>query len=94
MNPTGVADVNEIPNDAVAVMIWRASCGPNPTTIIATRQSYDWFLERMVAEGGLSQKETYEFESPTPPQGRKSRFWFTDVTGITINYHSGVITPA
>ena len=91
MNPAGIQDVDQIPKDAVAVLVFREHCGPQPTTIIVTKASYENFLERMVADGGIKLEETYEFESPKAPKGRRSRFWFTRVVGITCNYDTGVL---
>lgn len=90
-NPTGAMDINKLPQDAVALVVFREECGPQPTTVVITKKSYEAFVERISEDGGISKEVTYEFDSPTNQFARRSKFFFSRVTGVIVNFYTGVV---
>lgn len=90
-NPTGVLpDVNKLPNDAVALIIWRKD-HPQPMPVIVTRESFERNRHLVETKKMFMPETVYIFDSPTNEQGRKSVFQFSGVTSWVGNYHSGIV---
>lgn len=91
-NPTGASEVEQLPEDAVALLVWRKFTGPQPMTIVVTRASWE-MNKKVVMDGGatFNSDRIYEFDSPTNPKGRRTTFLLQDVIGWAANIHSGVI---
>lgn len=90
-DPAAFKDVNALPDDAVALLIWRNDFGGQPLTIIITRASWDMNKERLMKDGHqFFPEHVYEFESPVNEQGRKSIFHLQKVIGWCANIHTGI----
>ncbi len=92
MNPIKAIEVEDLPKDAVALLVWRKFTGPQPMTIVVTRAS--WVMNREVvmnAGAKFIPDRIYEFDSPTNPKGRKTTFMLQDVIGWAANVDTGVI---
>lgn len=92
MNPTKASEVEDLPEDAVALLVWRKFTGPQPMTIVVTKAS--WEMNRKVVMNAGSQflpERVYEFDSPTSPNGRRTTFMLQDVIGWAANVHSSII---
>ncbi len=88
MNPTQATGVEDLPDDAVALLVYRGFTGPNPMTIVVTRASWDMNKKVLMDAGMTFDKERiYEFESPINPTGRKTTFHLMDVIGWAANTH-------
>lgn len=92
MNPTQASGVEELPNDAVALLVWRKFTGAQPMTIVVTKASWE-MNKKVVVDTGMQfiPERIYEFDSPPNPQGRKTTFHLQDVIGWAANVHTGVI---
>jgi len=90
-DPATLKDVNQLPDDAVALLVWRDGFGPQPLTIIISQASWDTNKERVKKAGRFQAEFLYEFESPTNEQGRKSTFHLQKVIGWCANVHSGIV---
>lgn len=93
MNPTGAqGNVGELPPDAVALLVWREGLGPQPLTVVVSKQSWE-MNQKVIREAGMvfNRERVYEFESPTGPQGRKTVFHFQGVTSWAANYDTGIV---
>lgn len=90
-DPANFPDVNALPEDAVALLVWREGFGPQPLTIIVSRASWD-MNKKVLADAGMAfnPDRIYEFESPTNEHGRKSIFHLQKVIGWCGNVHSGI----
>ena len=86
------ASVNDLPQDHVALLVWREITGPQPMTIIVTRASWDT-NKKVVMEAGakFEPSRIYEFESPINDQGRKTIFHFQGVVGWMANIGTGIV---
>ena len=93
-NPTGVVNVDELPDDQVALLVWRKDFGPQPITVVVSRQSWD-MNKKIVMDVGFAflPDRIYEFESPVNAMGRKSIFHFQNVTSWIANVGTGIVTP-
>lgn len=91
-DPTALKDVNQLPDDAVSLLVWRDGFGPQPLTIIISKASWDMNRERVGMAERFKPDSIYEFESPTNEQGRKSIFHLQKVIGWCANVHSGIIS--
>lgn len=90
MNPTQATGVEDLPDDAVALLVYRGFTGPQPMTIVVTLAS--WLMNKQVLmDGGMKfdKDRIYEFESPTNPKGRRTTFHLQDVTGWAANIFTG-----
>lgn len=92
-NPTGIENVNELPNDAVALIVWRKDFGPQPLTIIVSRASYDKNKKLLDDKKTFDTNMVWDFESPINEKGRKSVFSLSGVTGWVANLHTGIVPP-
>ena len=92
MNPTGASEMEDLPKDAVALLVWRTITGPHPMTVVVTRASWDMNKKVVMDDGHkFNPDRIYEFESPTNPKGRKTIFHFQGVTGWAANIDTGII---
>ena len=92
MNPTQASEVEDLPNDAVALLVWSKFTGPQPMTIVVTRASWEMNKKVVVDAGFVFVPErVYEFDSPTNPKGRRTTFMLQDVIGWAANFHSAII---
>lgn len=93
MNPTKANEVADLPEDAVALLVWRKFTGPQPLTIVVTKASWE-MNKKVVMDSGatFNPNRIYEFDSPTGPTGRKTTFHLQDVVGWAANVHSGIVT--
>ncbi len=91
-NPTNVSEVENLPQDAVALLVWRKFCGPQPMTLVVTKASWE-MNKKVVMDAGMQfvPERIYEFESPTNSKGRKTIFYLQDVLGWAANFHSSII---
>ncbi len=80
----------ELPKDAVAVLVWRKFTGPQPLTIVVTKDSWENNRKR-AAKIGFSPETVFTFESPQSAAGRTSIFQLTDVVGWAGNVHSSIV---
>lgn len=80
----------ELPNDAVAVLVWRKFTGPQPLTIVVTKDSWERNRD-LVRKTNFVADTVYEFHSPQSPAGRTSVFQLTDVVGWAGNVHSSIV---
>lgn len=88
VNPTQATGVEDLPNDAVALLVYRGFTGPNPMTIVVTRASWDMNKQVLMNDGmKFLNDRIYEFESPVNPAGRKTTFHLQDVVGWAANTH-------
>ncbi len=91
-NPTKATDVDDLPEDAVALLVWRKFTGPQPMTIIVTRASWEENRKVVMATGGVFHYERiYEFESPVNLKGRRTTFHLQDVIGWAANVDTGIV---
>jgi hypothetical protein len=92
MNPTKASEGENLPKDAVALLVWRKFTGPQPMTIVVTRNSWE-MNKKVVMDAGFQfvPERIYEFDSPTNPKGRKTTFMFQDVIGWAANVDTGII---
>ena len=92
VNPTNVTSVDNLPSDHIALLVWREITGPQPMTIIITRQSWD-MNKKVVRDDGFKfePNRIYEFEGPTTSKGRKTIYHLQGVVGWMANIHSGII---
>ncbi len=94
-DPASFKDVNALPDDAVALLVWREGFGGQPLTIIITQASWDMNKKRLMSDGQqFFPDHVYEFESPTNEGGRKSIFHLQKVIGWCANIHSGIVQIA
>ena len=92
MNPTDVREVEDLPNDAVALLVWRKFTGPQPMTIVVTKASWEMNRKVVMDQGAcFNPDRIYEFDSPTNPAGRRTTFMLQDVIGWAANVHSSII---
>ncbi len=92
MNPTKASEVEDLPQDAVALLVWRKFTGPQPMTIVVTKAS--WEMNRKVVMNAGAQflpERVYEFDSPTNPKGRRTTFMLQDVIGWAANVDTGIV---
>lgn len=91
-DPAAFDNVNSLPDDAVALLIWREDFGGQPLTIIISQASWDATKKRIMNDGHhFNVDSAYEFESPTNAQGRKSLFYLQKVIGLCANVHTGIV---
>ena len=91
-NPINAGDVDGLPKDAVALLIWRDFTGPQPLTVVVTRASWDMNRKVVMDAGSKFEPDRiYEFESPTNPAGRKTIFHFQGIVGWAANLDTGII---
>lgn len=92
VNPTDVTSVDDLPKDAVALLVWREITGAQPTTIIITRASWD-INKKVVVDAGsvFDPKRIYAFESPTNSKGRKTVFHLQGIVGWMANVDTGIV---
>lgn len=92
-NPTGVVNVEELPDDHVALLVWRKEFGTAPLTVVVSRASWDMNKQALMDDGyKFDHERVYEFESPINATGRKSIFHFEGVIGWIANVGTGIIT--
>lgn len=92
-NPTGVVNVDELPADHVALLVWRDKFGATPLTVVVSRQSWDMNVKTLMDDGyKFDHERVYEFESPVNAMGRKSIFHFEGVIGWIANVGTGIIS--
>ncbi len=91
-NPTNASEVEDLPQDAVALLVWRRFTGPQPMTIVVTKASWE-MNRKVVMDAGATflPERVYEFDSPTNPRGRRTTFMLQDVIGWAANVHSSII---
>jgi hypothetical protein len=89
-NPTQATGVEDLPDDAVALLVYRGFTGPNPMTIVVTEESWE-MNKKVVIDAGMKFEpdRIYEFESPINPAGRRTTFHLQDVVGWAANTHPG-----
>ena len=93
-DPASFQDVNALPDDAVALLVWREDFGGQPLTIIITRGSWE-MNKKVVMDAGMTFGDRiYEFESPVNEQGRKTIFHLEKVIGWCANFHTGIMQIA
>lgn len=92
MNPTDVNQIEDLPPDAVALLVWRKFTGPQPMTIVVTKASWE-MNKKVVIDAGFQfvPERIYEFESPVNAKGRKTVFQVQDVVGWAGNYDTGIV---
>lgn len=92
MNPTNASEVEALPKDAVAILVWRKFAGAQPMTIVVTKASWE-MNKKTVMDGGatFNPDRIYEFDSPTNPRGRKTTFMLQDVIGWAANVDTGIV---
>lgn len=91
-NPTGAQQMADLPDDAVALLVWRTITGPSPMTFVVTRASWDMNRKVVIDAGSVFVAERiYEFESPTNEQGRKTIFHFQGVVSWAGNIATGIV---
>jgi hypothetical protein len=76
--------VEQMPEGAVALNVWRAAneYGPDPITLVVSRESYDKFRKRVESISSISPDTLYIFESPLAPDGRKTVSHLTRIVGV------------
>lgn len=91
-NPAQATGVEDLPDDAVALLVWRKFTGPQPMTIVVTRASWN-MNKKVLMDAGMKfdSERVYEFDSPVNPKGRKTTFCLQDVIGWAANVHTGII---
>ena len=90
-NSTTTPVVDDLPEDAVALLVWRKFTGPQPMTIIVTKESWDKNKKAVMDTGGVFHYERiYEFESPVNLKGRQTTFHLQDVIGWAANVGTDV----
>jgi len=84
--------VEDLPEDAVALLVWRNFTGNQSMTLVVTKASWE-MNKKVVMDAGFTFMEgrIYEFESPTNPKGRKTIFHLQDVVGWVANVDTGII---
>jgi len=96
VNPTKATDVEDLPKDAVALLVWRKFTGAQPMTIVVTKASWE-MNKKVVMDGGatFNPERIYEFDSPTNSKGRRTTFHLQDVIGWAANVDtsSSIIQP-
>jgi len=85
-------EVEDLPSDAVALLVWRTFTGAQPMTLVVTKASWE-MNEEVIIHAGFKFVEgrIYEFESPINPEGRKTIFHLQDVIGWAANVDTGII---
>ena len=92
MNPTGATGLEDLPDDVVALSVWRTFTGPQPMTIMVTKASWEMNKAALMKQGHRFHADRiYEFDSPTSPKGRRTTFHLQDVIGWAANVHSSII---
>ena len=91
MDPNNTIDMEEMPQDAVALVVWRTITGPNPMTIVVTRDSWDENRDHVANLGFFEPTFTYQFESPVNPKGRKTVFQLQGVVSWAAHVYTGII---
>lgn len=92
VNPTDVTSVDDLPKDAIALLVWREITGAQPMTIVITRASWEMNKKVMMDAGFVfDPKRIYEFESPTNSKGRKTIFHLQGIVGWMANVYTGII---
>lgn len=93
--PNSVADAkssDDLPKDAVALLVWRNFTGSQPMTLVVTRASWEMNKKVVMDQGStFTPDRIYEFDSPTNERGRKTTFHLQDVVGWAANYDTGII---
>ncbi len=87
-----VQGVDNLPPDAVGLLVWRKFCGPQPMTFVVTKASWE-MNKKVVVDAGMQfiSERIYEFESLTTPEGRKTTFHLQDVIGWAANVVTGIV---
>lgn len=94
MNPTGAAEVEDLPQDAVALLVWRKFTGPQPMTVVVTKASWEMNKKVVMDQGAtFNPDRIYEFDSPTNPKGRRTTFMLQDVIGWAASVDTGIVKP-
>ncbi len=94
MNPTNASEVEDLPQDAVALLVWRKFTGPQPMTIVVTKASWEMNRKVVMDQGSTFHPDRiYEFDSPTNPKGRRTTFMLQDVVGWAANVDTGIVQP-
>ena len=84
-------NANNLPQDAVALMVWTRHTGPQPVTIIVSRDSFEKNRERVKQSGTFMAENVYQFESPVNPSGRKTVYQLSGVVGWVGNLYTGIV---
>ena len=87
MDPTKPNMAEELPNDAVALVVWRECTGPQPMTVVVTRDSWERNRKFAVREGKIDPERAYVFESPINHLNRQSTFFLQGVTSWVGNVY-------
>lgn len=91
--PTG-QETRQLPKDAVALMLWRVASeyGPEPLTIVVTRNSWEAFKQVVINDGQkIDPDKVYHLESPANPNGRRTEFFLSRVVAFAASFHSGIV---
>ena len=85
-------EVEDLPKDAVALLVWRKFTGSQPMTIVVTKASWEMNREVVMNSGAHFHSErVYEFDSPTNPKGRRTTFMLQDVIGWAANVDTDIV---
>lgn len=83
-------ELEDLPKDAVALLVWRKFTGPQPMTIVVTQASWEMNRKVVMDQGArFNPERIYEFDSPTNSKGRRTTFMLQDVIGWAANVDVG-----
>ena len=93
-NPQGANQISpdQLPVDAVALLIWRGFTA-DTLTLIITKESWEKNKAIVKDDGGFHAERLYEFESGQNAAGRSSFFQIQEVIGWGANVGSSIKTP-
>ena len=92
VDPPKAEQMEDLPQDAVALLVWRNFTGAQPMTLVVTKASWEMNKKAVMDDGAkFNPDRIYEFDSPTNPQGRRTTFHLQGVTGWAANVHSTII---
>ena len=91
-NSVRATELEDLPKDAVALLVWRTFTGVQPMTLVVTKASWE-MNKKVIVNAGFTfvEDRIYEFESPVNPKGRKTVFHLQDVVGWAANVDTGII---
>jgi hypothetical protein len=92
INPTDMKEVKDLPSDAAALLVWREGMGFSPLTVVVSVASWE-MNQKVLMDAGMKfdRERIYEFESPINHKGRRTTFYFSQVTSWAINVDTGII---
>ena len=89
INPTKATGMEDLPEDVVALLVWRNFTGNQPMTIVVTKES--WMRNHKIAQSSrlFHPDRIYIFDSPVNEAGRQTVFQLQGIVGWAANVYVG-----